>query len=223
MLPPTVHLIPSGMVNCYLIDDPVGLTLIDTGLPRNEKRIAKMLASLGKSITDIRHILITHADGDHVGSLKSLKAQSGATVYASAGEAQAIAKGEASRDLIPPNVFVAFLFKFTAKLFAYDAANVDVILKPGDTLPMLGGLEVIPTPGHTPDHISFYSASTGVLFAGDSMRASKGRLVTSSGANTIDEDAAKASVAVQRALQPKFVCVGHGDVTENASERFPSS
>jgi glyoxylase-like metal-dependent hydrolase (beta-lactamase superfamily II) len=96
---PNVHLIPSGFVNCYLGIDPDGLTLIDTGLSRNASAVLKYIAGLSRHPSDLKRILITHSDGDHVGALADLKSASQARVYASPIEAQAIELAHPSRDL----------------------------------------------------------------------------------------------------------------------------
>lgn len=53
-------------VNCYLVDEPDGLTLIDAALPYSAKGILKAAETIGKPIT---RILLTHAHQDHVGPL----------------------------------------------------------------------------------------------------------------------------------------------------------
>src|SRR4030067_793773 len=94
-----VHVIPSGFVNVYLIVEAGGLTLIDTGLARNERRILAYIAELDRRPGDMLRIVITHSDGDHVGCLAALKAATGARACASRLEADAIAAGRASREL----------------------------------------------------------------------------------------------------------------------------
>ena len=90
---PNVHLIPNIVANPYLLVDPDGLTLIDAGLPGSHRKILRYMASLGYAPADLKRILITHADFDHVGGLAALKAASGARVFASLVEAQAMAEG----------------------------------------------------------------------------------------------------------------------------------
>src|SRR3972149_4155604 len=91
-----VHVIPSPIVNFYLIVDGDGLTLIDTGLPGNDQRILKTITGIGRKPEDLKRIVITHADGDHVGSLAALQAVTGARVYASRVEAGGEGKARAS-------------------------------------------------------------------------------------------------------------------------------
>ncbi len=218
---PHVHLIPGVFANPYLIVDPDGLTLIDTGLPGSEKKILKYIAGIGKSARDLKRIIITHADGDHYGSLNALKAASGARAYASATEAEAMAAGKSSRPLKPGSVFAKIFFALLAPMFKAPPTAVDEVIADGKTLPILGDLRVLSTPGHTPDHISLFAPSAGILFAGDSMTAYRGKLNVSSGANTWDEGEANESARRQAALGAKIVCAGHGEVIFDAVGKFP--
>ncbi len=68
-----VYLIPGVMANSYLLVDPDGLTIIDTGMPYSEKKTLEYIARLGRSAREIRRILITHADLDHYGCLAALQ------------------------------------------------------------------------------------------------------------------------------------------------------
>ena len=151
---PNVHLIPNTIANPYLLIDPDGLTLIDAGLPGSHRKILRYLASLGYAPGDLKRILITHADFDHVGGLAPLKAATGARVYASPVEAQAMAEGHASRPLKPRSAITRLLFDLMAGLFKPAPVQADELLSDGQILPVLGGLRVIETPGHTPGHIS---------------------------------------------------------------------
>src|SRR5512143_2041187 len=94
-----VYLVPGVTANSYLLVEPDGLTMIDTGLPYSERTILRYIASKGWSARDLRRILITHADLDHYGCLAALRKASGACTYASPIEAQAIAKGQSSRPI----------------------------------------------------------------------------------------------------------------------------
>ena len=96
-----VFVVPGVVANPYLIIDMDGLTVIDTGLPRSDKKILAYAASLGKSSRDIKRIIITHADFDHIGGLAALQAATGARTYASRIEADAIARGKSSRGSNP--------------------------------------------------------------------------------------------------------------------------
>lgn len=217
-----IHQIPGTVANVFLIVESDGLTLIDCGLPRSADRILGYVQSLGRQARDIRRIFITHADDDHYGSLAELQAASGAQVYASELEAQAIARGAMSRPL-KLNAALRVVFALSRPFMRAKPCTVHQTVKNDQCLNHLGMLKVIETPGHTPGHVSFYAPSQGILFAGDSLRSAEGRLLVSSGVNTWDEGVARASARKQATLQPRIVCVGHGAAVYNAAEKFPDA
>jgi glyoxylase-like metal-dependent hydrolase (beta-lactamase superfamily II) len=141
-------------------------------------------------------------------------------VYTSAIEAQAIELGTPSRE--PRfNAVGKFLSRMMSGLFKFEPCKVDHILMPGMDLPILDRLWVVPSAGHTPGHISFYSAAAKILFAGDSVRSSRDELLCSNGPVTWDEGEALASMRLQAGMRPRIVCVGHGKVVKNAVGKFP--
>ncbi len=182
-----VHLIPNIVANPYLIMDPDGLTLIDTGLPGSDKKILNYISDLGRSPSDLKRIIITHSDMDHVGGLYAIKKASGAHIYASAIESEAMSKGRPSRQIKPKNFFLKLLMGIAGRFMKPAPVSADEILSEGQVLPFLGGLRVLETPGHTPGHISLFSPSTGILFTGDSIVSRDGGLVRSVKANTWNE------------------------------------
>ena len=218
---PNVHLIPKTVANPYLLFDPDGLTLIDAGLPGSHKKILRYLAGLGYAPKDLKRILITHADFDHVGGLAQLKAATGARVFASPVEAQAMAEGHASRPVKPRSVITRLLFGLMAGLFKPASIQVDELLLDGQTLPVLGGLRVIETLGHTPGHISLFAPSVGILFCGDSIVSGEDGLRGSTGANNWDQAKSDESVRKQAALGARILCSGHGPVVMDAAGKFP--
>ena len=221
---PNVYLVKGFASNCYLIADDDKLTLIDTGLARDETVILKAIADLGRTPGDLHRIIITHADGDHVGSLAALHAASGARVYASAVEAKAIAAGESSRPLKPQGwqkAVFSLVGPLTARMFKAAPATVDEIVSDGQMLPVLGGLLVVSTMGHTPGHISLFAPAAQVLFVGDSLVVKDGALRGSRGMNTWDQAKANESVRRQAALGARIVCSGHGPVIMDAANKFP--
>lgn len=218
---PNVHIIPNIIANPYLLIDPDGLTLIDAGLQGSHKKILRYLAGLGYEPHDLKRILITHADFDHVGGLAALKAATGAHIFASQIEAQAMLEGHASRPLKPRSRLTRLLFDLMARLFKPASVQADELLLDGQTLPALGGLRVVETPGHTPGHISFFAPSAGILFCGDSIVSEQTGLRGSRGANNWDQAKSDESVRKQAALGATIVCSGHGPVVMDAADKFP--
>ena len=216
-----IHLIPNVIANPYLIVEPDGLTLIDTGIRGSEKKILKYINNLGYKPVDLKRILITHADFDHTGGLASLKKVSGALIYASEIEAKAIAIGWSSRYPKPGTMKTRIIYTLAYPLTKTTPVHVDNHLKDGETLNVLGGLQVIDTSGHTPGHISFFAPAAEILFAGDSMVSDDNRLYRSVEDNTWDHVRAIVSVRKQVTLGATIVCPGHGPVIKDAVSKYP--
>ena len=217
-----IFIVPGVVSNTYLLVDADGLTIIDAGLPRSEKKILAYVASLGKSARDVKRIILTHSDLDHVGGLTALKKATGARTYASQIEAEAIAAGKPSRQIKRSGFSVQrLLFAMMRPFFKAAPFRVDEILTDGQILPVLGGLRVIDTAGHTPGHISLFAPAVGVLFCGDSIVTDEDGMHGSRSGLTWDEAKAKEAVRKQSTLGARIVCSGHGPVVMDAAGKFP--
>jgi glyoxylase-like metal-dependent hydrolase (beta-lactamase superfamily II) len=75
-----VHWLKAGYANVYLCVEEGGVALIDSGPPKQADVILDYLTGLGREPSELRTILITHADWDHAGSVAALQARTGATI-----------------------------------------------------------------------------------------------------------------------------------------------
>ena len=80
-LAPGLHRIGSDFVNCYLVEDPAGVTIIDAGLPGQWRELEAELAGLGRSLDDVRGIVLTHGDTDHIGFAEQHRQRTGVAVH----------------------------------------------------------------------------------------------------------------------------------------------
>ena len=88
-------------MKCYLVEEHSELTLIDTGIPNSYKGILNVIAELNKPLTNI---LLTHAHGDHVGSLDELKRRfPNVSVSISARDSRLL-KGDTTLDSNEPQI-----------------------------------------------------------------------------------------------------------------------
>ncbi len=166
---PDIHLIDGVNSNAYLIIEPTGLTLVDSGLPGSDQKILAYLRGLGKAPSQVSRILLTHQHVDHVGGAAELASLSGAEVIAHPLDTPAI-EGTAPRDI--PSGPLAIVFR-SMLLPRLRPVAVTRQVRAGETLPVLaedGGLQVIETPGHTLGQIAFYLPGRRLLFAGDTYR-----------------------------------------------------
>lgn len=83
--------VPLGFVSSYVLVRGREAAVVDTGTESSAADITAGLGALGATPSDVRHVILTHRHGDHVGGLSGvLEAATNATVYAGAGDADAI-------------------------------------------------------------------------------------------------------------------------------------
>lgn len=124
-------------IGVYLITTPQGHILIDGATEKGAKVVETNIAALGFKLKDIKYIVETHAHWDHVGGLAQLKADTGATFVASAGDRYGLEHGvHVGDNIYGPGSFPAIA--------------VDREIGEGETL-ALGGVVLTAhmTPGHT--------------------------------------------------------------------------
>lgn len=204
-----VQLTRLGSINAYLVREIDGLTLIDTTIGGSATSI---LAAAGELDAAIVRIALTHAHGDHIGSLDALRdVLSGADVLIGGREARLLDKDKSLDPGEPQSKVKGSLPGARTKPTR--------TLAPGDRV---GSLEVHAAPGHTPGHIAFFDARDGTLIAGDAFQTLGGIAVSGvirplfplPALATWDKATAAQTGARLAALSPSRLATGHGKVLE---------
>src|SRR5215211_4680845 len=199
-----------GFVNAYLVREDDGLTLVDTMLPRSAQLILRAADGLGAPIV---RVALTHAHGDHIGSLDALaEALPGVEVLIPARDARLLAKDKSPDPGEPED----------AKLRgSYPSAQT----RPTRTFAAgdrIASLEVHAAPGHTPGHVAFLDPRDGTLYCADAY-STLGGVATTARPNprfplpavaTWHRPTALESARTLRALDPERLAPGHGKVVE---------
>jgi glyoxylase-like metal-dependent hydrolase (beta-lactamase superfamily II) len=216
-----VHVLPiprgergeGGFLNLTLIlDEQEGAALVDAGLPGHEDAIGTALADAGVGVRDLRRIIFTHQDLDHIGSGAALVRQSGATVLAHPADAAYI-EGEQWPLKVTPEVLERRP-QMREVLERLEPVRVDEYLEDGERLDLAGGIRMVFTPGHTPGHLSLYLEQPKVLVAGDALTAEGGRLNGPNPPFTLDGREAARSVSRLAELDVETIVCYHGGVVD---------
>src|SRR5918995_6575491 len=206
-----------GFLNLTLIlDMQNGDTLVDTGLPDQTEAIGAALVEVGIGVRDLRRIIFTHQDLDHVGSGAALVRRSGARVLAHPADAPHI---DGSLRLLKPSAeMLEQRPQMREILERLEPVGVDKHLEDGARLEIAGGIRVIFTPGHTPGHLSLYLERSKVLIAGEALRAQRGSLDGPNPSMTLEMGTAVQSLRRLADLDiDAIVCYHGGVVSEDAN------
>ncbi|MBK9714910.1 MAG: MBL fold metallo-hydrolase [Kouleothrix sp.] len=196
-------------VNCYLVREGDGLTLIDASIPGSAPAILDAARQLAMPI---RRMVLTHAHGDHIGSIDALRQLlPAAELLVSARDTRFLA-GDMSLDPDEPQTKLRGAYQAIA-------ARPDRLLRDGDRV---GSLQVVAAPGHTPGQVALFDPRDGTLVAGDAFQTRAGLAVSGSvrwmfpfpAMATWNRPLALASARRLRALEPSRLAVGHGEVLE---------
>jgi glyoxylase-like metal-dependent hydrolase (beta-lactamase superfamily II) len=213
-----LHRIGSDFVNSYLVEDAAGVTIIDAGLPGHWRELDKELMLLGRSLDDVRGIVLTHGDTDHIGFAERLRAQNGVSVHVHELDA-ARARGEIKKPNagwgpIKVRPLLGFLW-YSARHGGLRIPPVRevVTFTDGAVLELPGSPRIIHIPGHTPGSAAVHVAAADALFVGDAMTTGNvltGELGPRPAPFTLDPETALASLAKLAAVQATWVLPGHG-------------
>lgn len=207
----------------YLIEDADGLTIIDGSIAQSTQRLIRQITGSGRRLSDIKRILLTHAHPDHVGALHELHARSGAEVIVSEIE-KPYAEGTLPIMRPDPAALPAAMRWMPTFPMPKRLPTVDRTISDGDVIAeVMGGLQVIATPGHAPGHICFWQPERKILFAGDVIMNAFGvgglRLPFAIATPDMAENIR--SVRKIAELDAEIVCFGHGEpITQDAAAKI---
>jgi len=242
-----VHPVPKcGLARCYIISGHRGLAVIDAGSVGTVDDVSAAIGQLGKTLNDIRFIAATHFHIDHIGGIGRLlrKCPPDTKVmfhrfvgdYLSGIRKMSLTKNWVS-GFIPASIAsIRYVRKFSHLRFE----GLSGIPIPGlresirlpyhyDRIEYFGGgdqkryrldfddWEVLETPGHTEDSVSFYSETSQELICGDLiLNMEKGGHGKLNRFYSSREAILRSFDDLSRTVKPKTIYPGHGEIIQDA-------
>lgn len=215
----SLHRLGSSLVNSYLVEEAGLVTIIDAGLPGYWRDLPAELAAMGRTLDDVRAVVLTHGDTDHIGFAERLRRERGVPVYVHELDA-ARARGEVKKPMSgwgPMKVgpLLGFL-AYTGRRGGLRITSLTevVTFADGVTLDVPGSPRVIALPGHTPGSVALHVPAVDAVFMGDAFTTRSvltGELGPRLAPFTLDPAQARASLEKLGGVDAAWALPGHGE------------
>ncbi|MBB6119926.1 MBL fold metallo-hydrolase [Nocardiopsis algeriensis] len=219
-----ISLISHAHVNCYLVEDDDGVTLVDAGLPSMWSMVLAALGRRGRRTDEVRALVLTHGHFDHVGFAVRARREWGVPVLVHPGDERLAAHPyrytpQRNRLLYPlshPRSLPVLGRMAAAGALGVKGVEDTESLEAGSTLAVPGRPVVVHTPGHTDGHCILHLPERGAVISGDALvtldpyTGRPGPQIVASAA-TKDTRQSLASLDAVAATGAGTVLPGHGD------------
>lgn len=172
-LAPHLHRLGNHIVASYLVDLPDGITLIDAGLPGHWSDLQRELEEIGRPLSDIRGLILTHGDSDHLGFAERLRREAGVPVYIHSADAHRARTREKPKTPMGPMRLGPTLgfFAYAARKSALRTTHVQEVIEiaDGDVLDLPSRPVIVGMPGHSPGSVAVHIPAVDAVFVGDAL------------------------------------------------------
>jgi glyoxylase-like metal-dependent hydrolase (beta-lactamase superfamily II) len=213
-----LYRIGSDIVNSYLVVGGDGVTIIDAGLPRYWNLLNSELSRIGLTLDDVRALILTHGDTDHIGFAAQLSREKGIPAYLHPADADRarleVKKPRSGWGPMKAGPMASFLW-YSAREGGLRPRPVGELrpAEDGQVLDAPGSPRIIHVPGHTPGSVAVHVPAADALFLGDTM-TTRNVLTGATGPKpapfTLQPGQALASLGRIEGVEATWVLPGHG-------------
>ena len=220
---PGIHRVEDANVNWYLVDDDGALTVVDAGVPRSWTSLHEALAELGRSPSDVKALVLTHAHFDHIGFAERARRELGIPIFVHENDVplarrpmQYSHERSRARYLLTKPRALPIVAGFLRTRAFWPEPLTRVQRFDDGALDVPGSPRVVFTPGHTLGHCSLHFPDRDAVVAGDAVvmldpyTGGRGPRIVA-GAATADSERALASLEPLAATAAGTVLTGHGE------------
>ena len=214
-----IHRLGNGTINSYLVADGTDVTIIDAGVPGYWSDLPAELAAMGRSLADVRAVVLTHGHSDHIGFAERARRERNVPISVheldatlARGEVPNPAGGLGPVKLRPLLSFLVFgLLKGALRTPRLGEVGT---FADGATLDAPGSPRVTLVPGHTPGSAALHVPALDALFIGDAIAT---RAVTTGETGpliapfTADPSTALRSLDRLEGIEAGWLLPGHGE------------
>jgi glyoxylase-like metal-dependent hydrolase (beta-lactamase superfamily II) len=170
--------------------------LLDAGYPGLATKIYEELSTYNIHARDIKYVLLTHGDVDHVGNLQNIINTSNCEVYVDNEEIPYLEKKK-RYSVVKGFLKVLLRTKKFQNIKSLPENQIDEI-------------QIIKTPGHTPGHVCY--KFNNYLFVGDLIRVVDGKIRQLPKLMTYDNNQLINSIKTLNLTGIEYICPAHGDI-----------
>jgi glyoxylase-like metal-dependent hydrolase (beta-lactamase superfamily II) len=218
-----IERLTQGVSNFYVVEEGGRVVIVDAGTPSDWPRLGEALEALGRSLSDVEAVLLTHAHADHTGFAEQARTEAGAEIWVHDEDAEAARTGrlEKNEGKMRSYLFRSELYRTFWTLGRAGASKVVPVAEvstfaDGELVDVPGKPRVLHAPGHTRGCAALFFEERGTLFSGDTivtrnpMTGRIGPQIMPSGMN-LDSRQALESLGAFEGVRAERLLPGHGE------------